>query len=84
MLCHGYVPTRFLHATVIPIPKNIKLNLSRSCNYRAIILSSIFSKILDKTIIFLQSEYLMTSELQFAFKEHYSTIMCSTLLVETI
>ena len=30
----------------------------------------------------LQSEYLMTSELQFGFKEHYSTIMCSTLLVE--
>ena len=27
---------------------------------------------------------LMTSELQFGFKEHYSTIMCSTLLVETV
>ena len=32
----------------------------------------------------LQSEYLMTSELQFGFKEHYSTIMCNTLLVETV
>ena len=32
----------------------------------------------------LQSEYLMTSELQFGFKEHSSTIMCSTLLVETV
>ena len=28
------------------------------------------------------SEYLMTSELQLGFKEHSSTIMCSTLLVE--
>ena len=32
----------------------------------------------------LQSEYLMTSELQFGFEEHSSTIMCSTLLVETV
>ena len=67
-------PPVFLHATVIPIPRNIKLNLSSSCNYRAIILSSIFRKILDKTIISLQSEYLMTYELQFASKEHYSTM----------
>ena len=32
----------------------------------------------------LQSEYLMTSELQCVFQEHYFTIMCSTLLVETV
>ena len=32
----------------------------------------------------LQSEFSMTSELQFGFKEHSSTIMCSTLLVETV
>ena len=42
------------------------------------------SKILDKIIMSLQSAYLMTSELQFGFKEHSSTIMCSTLLVETV
>ena len=74
----------FLHAAVIPIPRNTKLNLSSSCNYRAIALSSSFSKILDKTIMPLQSEYLMTSELQFGFKEHCSTIVCSTLLVELL
>ena len=28
----------------------------------------------------LQSEYSMTTELQFGFKEHYSTIMCIYLL----
>ena len=84
MLCHGYAPTSFLHAAVIPIPKNVKLNMSSTCNYRAIALSSIFSKILDKIIMSLQSEYLMTSELQFGFREHSSNIMCSTLLVETV
>ena len=35
-------PTFFLHVAVIPIPKNTKLNLSSSCNYRVIALSSIF------------------------------------------
>ena len=67
MLCHGYdAPTSILHAAVIPIPKNAKLNLSSTCNYRAIALSSIFfSKILDKIIMSLQSEYLMTSELYY-------------------
>ena len=77
-------PPVFLHAAVIPIPNNAKLNLSSICNYRAIVLSSIFSKILDKIIMSLQSEYLMTSDLQFGFKEHSSTIMCNTLLVETV
>ena len=44
----------FLHAAVIPIPKNTKLNLSTTCNYRAIALSSMFSKILDKISMSLQ------------------------------
>ena len=70
MLCHGYAHTRFLHAAVIPI---------EPLHYRAF-----FCKILDKIIMPLQSEYLMTSELQFGFKEHSATIMCSTLIVETV
>ena len=84
MLCHGYAPISFLHAAVIPIPKNTKLNLSSTFNYRAIALSNISSKILDTIIMSLQTDYLITSKLQFWFKEHYSTIMCSTLLVETV
>ena len=72
------------HAAVMLIPKNAKLNLSSTSNYRVIALSCIFSKILDKIIMSLQSEYLMTSKLQFGFKEHSSNIMCSTLLVETV
>ena len=35
-------PPVFFHAAVIPIPKNTTLNLSSSCNYRTIALSSIF------------------------------------------
>ena len=72
------------HAAVLLIPKNAKINLSGTSNYRVIALSCIFSKILDTIIMSLQSEYLMTSKLQFGFKEHSSNIMCSTLLVETV
>ena len=32
----------------------------------------------------LQSDYLMTSELQFGFKEHTSTILCIILFIETV
>ncbi len=84
MLCHGYAPNSFLGSTVVPIPKNIKLDLSDPSNYRAIALSSIFGKILDKIILATQSEYLKTSDMQFGFKQHSSTIMCSTVLIETV
>ena len=60
---HGYKPTRCLHDAVIHIPMDTKLNLASSNNYRAIALSSIFSKILDKIILSLQSDCLMSFEL---------------------
>ena len=50
ILSHGCIPDSFLFATVIPIPKNPRLNVTNSCNYRAIALSSIFSKVFDKII----------------------------------
>ena len=34
--------------------------------------------------MFLQCKYLMSSDLQFGFKDHSSTIMCITLLGETV
>ena len=84
MLCHGHVPNSFLCANIIPIPKSIRLNLSDSNNYRAIALSNIFRKILDKIILSTESELLKTSDMQFGFKAHSSTVMCSTVLIETV
>lgn len=84
MLYHNCVPPSFLRATVIPIPKSQRLDLSNSGNYRAIALSSIFSKILDKVIIQCQFEQFVTSNLQFGYKCHSSTNMCTTMLTETI
>lgn len=84
MLCHGVAPNSFFGSTVVPIPKSLKLDLGNCGNYRAIALSSIFGKILDKIILEKQSEQLKTSDMQFGFKQHSSTIMCSSALIETV
>ena len=47
MLSHGFNPNSMILGTMIPIPKDKKKSLCNSGNYRAIALSSIFSKILD-------------------------------------
>ena len=84
MISHGFVPDSFLKANVVPIPKNRRVELTDSNNYRTIAMSSIFSKILDKIIINNQSTQLKTSDYQFGFKKHSATVMCTTALTETI
>ena len=46
-LRHGFSPDSMILGTMISIPKDKKKSLCSSSNYRAIALSSIFSKILD-------------------------------------
>ena len=53
-------------------------------HYRAVALSSIYGKILDNIILSVQQEELKTSDLQFGYKSESSTIMCSTMVIETI
>ena len=69
MLSHGHVSTSFLRATVVPIPKNIRLDCNTSTNYRAIVLSCIFGKVLENTLINAQRNNFNTSNLQFGFKQ---------------
>ena len=52
--------------------------------YRSIAISSILSKILDYVIIDQQVDSLATSNYQFGFKSHSSTMLCSTMLIKTI
>ena len=51
ILSHGCVPNCFLSSTIIPIPKNPRLDLKNSENYRAIALSSVFGKNLIKLLL---------------------------------
>ena len=84
MLYYGYAPQLFLRSTMIPIPKGRKVCSTNADLYRSIAISSILSKILDYVIIDQQANSLATSDYQFGFKSHSSTMLCSTMLIETI
>ncbi len=51
MLKHVYVPETMSLSTIVPVPKNKRISLSLSDNYRVIALSSIFGKVLDRIIL---------------------------------
>ena len=84
MICHGFAPTALLKSTMIPIPKGARANLLDSNMYRSIAISSLLCKILDNIIIERQAIALSTSDYQFGFKSGSSTVLCSTMVIETI
>ena len=84
MISHGYAPDTFLQANMIPIPKGARANVTDFNMYRSIAISSIMSKILDNVIIEQQQLALSTSVYQFGFKFKASTVLCSTMVVETV
>ncbi len=84
MLIHGVLHDEFRMSILIPIPKGSRVDKRNSDNYRAVALSSILGKILDHIILNTQRESLQTSDLQFGYKAKLSTMMCSTLVIETI
>ena len=70
--------------TIVPIPKVMKSNLKCSENYRPIAITSLLGKVFNKIIIPQEHDFLFSSSYQFGFKPHSSTVLCSTLLIETI
>ena len=83
-LRHGFSPDSMILGTIIPIPKDKKKSLCSSSNYRAIALSSTFSKILDWIILIKKENSLCSSELQFGFKNGLSTTQCTFSMLEVI
>ena len=83
-LRHGFSPNSMILGTMIPILKDKKKSLCKSSNYRAIALSSIFSKILDWIILIKEEHSLCSSELQFGFKKGLSTAQCTFSMPENI
>ena len=84
MLSHGYYANELLCATVIPIPKNTRGNLTSSDNYRGISLCNSICKLFDIIFIDKCGSTLATSNLQFAFKANHSTDLCTGMLIETV
>ena len=79
-----YGPDSMILGTIIPFPKDKKKSLCSSSNYRAIALSSIFSKILDWIILIKEENSLCSSELQFGFKKGLSTTQCTFSMLDVI
>ena len=84
MIYHVFAPQTFICAQIIPIPKGSKATLTCSDKYRNIANSNVIGKILDHVIIDRQSECLKTCDYQFGFKPKSSTVLCSTMVNETI
>ena len=83
MLTHGYTPDDMLLSSFIPIPKD-PLKLSESDNYRAVVLMSCLSKLLDYIILEQYGDLLNSSTRQFAFKSGRSTAMCTVIFKEVV
>ncbi len=61
ILCHGISPEGMQNRTMIPIPKGRWSNLITSDTFRAITLSSIFSKLIDIIVMNKENQNLCTS-----------------------
>ena len=73
---HGYIRDDIVVITVIPIRKGKNSDVTDSTNYRNIALRSIFCKICDLIVLDLYSNELVTSHLQFGFKNKRSAKIC--------
>ena len=78
------VPEDFRDLLLISIPKGPRVSVRNFENYRAVALTSVLGKILDNTIANTQKEGLVTSNQQFGYKSNLSTIICSSLIIDTI
>ena len=78
------MPGGLLLSTLVAIPKNKRGNKTDSNNYRAITISSLLGKLFDLIVLSEQGSSLETDNLQFGFKRHFSTVICTALLMETI
>ncbi len=84
MIMHGYSPDDVLIATISSLPKDRNGDLCDSTNYRGIALISCLTKMLDLIMIHRYKQNLKTSDLQYAFKQKHSTVMCNLTLKETV
>ena len=84
MFMHGYTADSMLHSVLISIPKDLRASLDSSENYRGIALCVALCKVLDQLIIIKYRSQMCTSDMQFAFKERLSTVVCTSILQETV
>ena len=84
MIRHGFSNDIFNTITFNPIIKNTRKSKNDSDNYRAVALNSLFSKLLDYVILEIFEDELTSSHFQFAYKNGFSTGLCTFITKETI
>ena len=84
MINHGYAPANSLQSSMLRLPQDARVDLSNSGMYRSIAISSLLCKFFDNVIKERQQDFLSTSNYQFGFKAKSSTVLCTTMVNETI
>ena len=80
---HGYMPSLLRDSILVPVPKSNK-DTAISSNYRPVALSSTLSKVLEWMILYKYSEFFTSSHLQFGFKPHSSTFLCTGVVKNVV
>ena len=81
---HGYLPDHFMDINIIPLVKNKCGDLTDMNNYRAIALSNVETKILEKIILTKVVTHSDVEEHQFGFKKGHSTTLCARIVKQSI
>ena len=76
MLKHGFLPKQFMLTMIVPILKSKNGDITSKSNYHSIALATVCSKIMDIFIVKQMSDYLWTTDNQFAYKKRHSSEMC--------
>ena len=84
LLSHGTAPAGLLLSTLVLPIKNKRGNKCDSNNNRAVAISSIIGELFDTVLLRHQHASLFTESLQFCFKPNSSTVICPSLLRDTI
>ena len=80
----GYLLKDLLQIRLCPIVKVKAGDISCSGNYRLVAIASALSKLFESVLLTNLKTYIPVSEIQFGFREGYSTDICTDVLKETV
>jgi len=77
---HGYIPSDFCRAVLLPLVKNKNGNLADVKNYRAIAISNAITKLLEDVLMKHLDSVNEAEDYQFGLKKGFSTDTCTLCL----
>ncbi len=84
MLIHGDNGEDLLTSVIASIPKNFQSSLNTSDNYGGISLCCSQCKVIDYVFTDKYSKHLQSCNLQFTFQAEHDTVMCTSVVRETV